>query len=107
VKPVEKDEDGRPQFDNDNQHPNLVGLGRNDVHDLLHLLAGHWLIWVHPRLAIVLNAQIESRSAGPFEEKSGAIITDLGILEPDGVPQGLIVDGYVTPTPANPGQTKP
>jgi hypothetical protein len=57
-------------------------------------------------LVIVLDTQIEGRSPRPFEIKFGPLIAKFDVLEPDGVPYRLIVDGYVTPTPANPRQTE-
>jgi len=56
VKPIEKNEDGGPQLDDDDQHANLIRLRHDDTQDSFHVITGHWLTWDQPRLVVILDA---------------------------------------------------
>jgi len=86
VKPVEKHEDGGPQFDDYDKHANLVGLHHEDIQNSIHIISRHWSTWDQSALVIVLDTQIEGRSPRPFEIKFGPLITKFDVLEPDSVP---------------------
>jgi hypothetical protein len=41
VKPVEKHEDGGPQFDDYDEHADLVGLHHEDIQNSIHIISRH------------------------------------------------------------------
>jgi hypothetical protein len=104
VKAVEECKDRRPLFDDGNEHTNLTGLFHEDIQKLLHVNIWHRVISYHPRLLVVLDTYIKRRGGGSLKEKLGPRIANLDIGEQDGIPQCLVVNGYMAPTPANPGQ---
>jgi hypothetical protein len=104
VEPVEECKERWPLFDDGNEHTNLTGLCHEDIQKSLHVNSWHSLVWYQPRLLVVLDTYIKRRGTGSLEEKLGSCVANLEIREQDGVPQRLVVSGYVAPTPANPGQ---
>jgi hypothetical protein len=86
VKPVEKNEDWGPQFDDYDKHANLVGLHHEDIQNAIHIISRHWLTWDQSALVIVLDTQIEGRRPRSFEINFGPLIAKFDVLEPDSVP---------------------